>query len=425
MIDLRGGCAIVLLVLSSWGMPAIAQTSSPADTVPPSTDQAPPVPELKPADPNPPKPKEGAAPVNPLELNTADPLLPSAAINRPLNPQEQTVLSTALDEVQKQAAARLQAGDVPGAFDLWNRELRLRRFLGPRQEVASLTRVGQVSWQQSQTTELRLITQRLQVIEQEAEAKPNPDYDLLLAIAQGYEAVHAHTPTVALYQKLADRAKQQQDTEREQQYLTALATTHLAWFDYPNAATTYDQLLTLAKAKGDSDTEVEALKKLSYIYQENNQPEQAIAAQQQLIEVYQQQKNLTDIPALKLGIGDSYVALKRPDLAATSYQEAFAVARAGQQLAYASDALQRLATLYQSLQRSNDALVVYQLLLDVEQQSYNTYGMMNTYDQIGQLHKAQGEKTQAMAAFRQGLQIAQQLNYKVDYFNTQIQQVSQ
>jgi tetratricopeptide (TPR) repeat protein len=346
-------------------------------------------------------------------------------LDRPLSPQEQDVLRAALDELQKQAQAKLAAGDLPGAVELWNRELRLRRYLTPQEEVAALTRVGEVAWRESQATELRFITLRLEQIEQEATAQPEVDYDLLTSIAQAYETVKARTQAVALYQRLLDRAKQQQNTAQQQQILTKIAEFHLAWFDYPNAALAYEELLTLSRTTGDRATEIEALTKLAYIYQDNKQPTQAIAAQQQLVEVYQKQNDFKPIPALKLAIGDSYVLLDRPDLAATSYQEAFATARSVQQYAYAADALQRLATLYQTLNRLDDALVVYQLLLDVEKQAYNSFGMMNTYDQLGQLYQARGENSQALIAFQQGLQLAQQLKYKVDYFNTQIQQVQQ
>jgi tetratricopeptide (TPR) repeat protein len=379
----------------------------------------------EPTNPPPAAPNAETLLINPLESPELDPLLPTMVVDRPLNPQEKAVLQTALDELQQQGQARLEAGDLPGALQIWNRELRLRRFLGPQAEVASLQRVGQVAWQQSQATELRFITLRLEQIEQEAKVQPTVDYELLQAIAEAYQTVRARTQAVALYNQLLERARQQQDVAQQRQYLTELADLHLGWFDYPNAAIAYQELLTLASSTGDPALEVEALTQLAYIYQENNQPEQAIAVQQQLTQTYQNQQNFQPIPALKIAIADSYVLLGRPDLAATSYQEAFAAARSTQQLAYASDALQRLADLYRSLDRLDDALIVYQLLLDVEQQSYNSFGMMNTYDQIGQLHRAQGNQAQANIAFRQGLQLAQQLNYKVDYFNQQLEQSNQ
>lgn len=435
----RGASGLAVLLLGTLAAPGLAQ-DAPAPVERPAEPAAEPpagvpiIPEL------PPEPPANGELVNPLELRQPDPLLPTMVLDRPLNPQERAVLQTALDELQRQGQAALEAGDLPGALALWNRELRLRRFLGPQAEIASLARVGEVAWRQSQTSELRFITLRLEQIEQELMGEPgagttpdneaavNPaaaNYDVLLSLAQAYQTVRAKDRAVALYEKLLVQAQQQQDTARQQQLLSTVAELHLGWFDYTEAANAYERLLVLSREAGDSATEIVALQKLAAIYQDNSQPEPAIAAQQQLVEVYQKQQNLAPIPALKLAIGDNYVALNRPDLAATSYQEAFAVARSVQQLAYASDALQRLASLYQSLNRLDDALIVYQLLLDVERQSYNSYGQMNTYAQIGQLHATRGESSQALAAFQQGLQIAQQLNYKVDFFNARIQEVMQ
>jgi tetratricopeptide (TPR) repeat protein len=416
---LNRSLSLALILLVPFSAVAGAQEVIPAEE--PPVPELPAVPSTFPEQPEP-EVEEGAVP-NPLELTQPDPLLPTLAVDRPLSPQERTVLDAALNELNQQAQSQLQAGDLAAALETWTRELRLRRFLGPAEEVESLSRVGEVAWQESQVTEVRLITQRLQEIEQDAETRSPIDYDLLLKIAQAYQTLRARDPAVGLYNQLLLQARQEQNREREQQILTALGEIHLAWFDYANAATAYDQLLTLAQSRQDAETEVEALTQLSRIYQENNQPEPAIAVQQQLVERYQQLNQYERITELKQSIGDNYAALDRPDLAATNYQEAFAVARSAQQYAYAGDALQRLANLYVTLERFEDALVVYQLLLDVRQQSYDTLGMMNTYDQIGQLHQTMGNGAQAIASFQQGLQLAQQLNYKVSYFNTRIQEL--
>jgi tetratricopeptide (TPR) repeat protein len=362
------------------------------------------------------------APVNPLEMTTPDPLLPQMVIDRPLSPQEQSVLSTAIDELGNQAEAKFRAGDVPGAFEIWNRELRLRRFLGAPQEIEALSRVGEVAWSQSQTTEVRVITQRLQAIEQSLQNPPR--YDLLMQIAEAYQKMRARTPAVALYGQLLTQAQQQKNISQQQQILVALGDLHQSWFDYANAIATYKQLLALSKATSDGASEELYLQKLTGLYQENQQPNEAIAVQQKLVDIYKRKQEYNLIPSLKMAMGDAALEAKRPDLAATHYQEAFAVSRSTQQYGYASEALQRLASLYRSLERLDDVLVVYQLLIDVQQQSYDTLGIMNTYDQIGQIQRAQGNNSQAAASFRQGLQLAQQLNYKVAYFMTQIQQVA-
>lgn len=366
-----------------------------------------------------------AFPPSPLEMTEPDPLLPQLVVDRPLSEQERRVLATALEELRVQAEAAYQSGDIIGAIDIWNRELRLRRVLGPQEEVASLSRVGDVAWRENQTTEVRVITERLQQIEQEAQAQTPVDYDLLLQIAQAYQTVRAIEPVTQLYQQIRLQAQQQQNIALEKTTLVNLGELYLAWFDYPNAAATYQELLAIARAEGDALGEAEYLRKVADIYQADRHYEQAIAFQQQLVSLYERQQEYAEIPPLKIAMGDNYLALSRPDLAAPSYQEAYAVARSTQQYGFAGDALQQLATLYRSINRPNDALVVYQLLIDVEQQSYNTLGIMETFDQIGQVHREMGNNAAAIAAFRQGLQLAQQLNYKVGYFNEQIAQLSQ
>lgn len=364
-------------------------------------------------------------PPNPLEMTEPDPLLPRLVVDRPLSPQERRVLTVALEELRVQAEAKFREGDVPGAVEIWNRELRLRRVLGPSEEVPALSRVGEVAWRENQTFEVRIITDRLQQIEQEIKAQTPLDFNMLLLIAQAYEKVRAIPQAVTLYEEILTQARQQGDRRTERNTLTSLGELHLAWFDYPRAAEAYKQLLEIARSRGNATAEADYLKQLAYIYQQDNQAEQAIAIQQQLVTLYERQQEYLQIPPIKLAMGDNYIALNRPDLAAPSYQEAFAVSRSTQQYGYASDALKRLATLYRSLERFDDALVVYQLLIDVERQSYNTLGVLNAYDQIGQLYRQLGNSGEAIAAFRRGLEIAQELNYKVGYFNTQIQELGQ
>jgi tetratricopeptide (TPR) repeat protein len=367
-------------------------------------------------------------PPNPLEEPIEnDPLLPRLVVDRPLSPQERSILSAALDELQRQAEAKLQAGDLPGAFDIWNRELRLRRVLGASEEVESLSKVGEVAWRENQVTEVRIITQRLQQIQIEVASKTPVNYDLLLKIAQAYQKMRAIDPAIGLYNQILEQARQQQNRTLEETTLTDLGNLHLAWFDFTSAAPVYVDLLQLARQEGNRTKEINALNQLAYIYTQNNQPEQAIATQRDLVSVYESQRQYIEIAPVKMAIGDQYLVMNRPDLAAPSYQEAFAVARSGQQYGYAGDALQRLADLYRSLNRLDDALVVYQLLLDVRQQSYDTVGIMQVYDQMGQVYRTRGNTPQAIAVFRRGLQLAEQLNYtnKVSYFTSQIQATSQ
>lgn len=365
--------------------------------------------------------------VNPLETTQPDPLLPRPPIARPLSPLEIGDLRRSLDVLQQQGETALQGGDTAAAFEIWTRELRLRRYLGVQEEVAALNRVGAIAWRENQFVLVRAITQRLQQIEAQAQRQSPIDTALLQTIAAGYQAVRAYDPAVALQTQHLTRARQTGDRPAEKTALLALAQLHLAWFNYAEAAAVYRDLLAIARNERDLIAEAEALQQLAYLYQRGNERERAIVAQQQLIDLYQRQQQPLLILPLKLAIGDNHRALNRPREAALQYQEAFVLARTTQQYGFAADALQRLATLYESLNRPADALVVYRLLLDVHQQTYDQLGVMNTFAQIGRIQRAEGNRGEAAIAFEQALKLSQQLNYpqRTDYFTTQLQELRQ
>lgn len=366
-------------------------------------------------------------PDNTLEMPVeGDSLAPRLPGNRPLTPLEAQELRAALEDLNQRAIAERQAGNVTTAFQIWFRELRLRRLLGPTEEVQALARVGAIAWEENLTPEVRLITQRLQEIEQQTTQENREDYERLVLIAQGYQSLRAYDPAVALYNRLLEQARETGFREGEQQILSALALLHFSWFNYSQAAATYQELRAIARQQQDSETERTSLHQLVLIYERTRQPEQAIATLQELMAFYQPQQPLA-IAGLKLAIGDQYRALNRNRDAAASYQEAFALARTTQQSGLAGDALQRLADLYRSINQPNDALTVYRLLLEVHRLSYNWAGMMETFAQIGQLYQAAGDRPSAVFAYQQALQLAEQLNYrrKINQFSTQIQTLNQ
>jgi tetratricopeptide (TPR) repeat protein len=364
---------------------------------------------------------------NPLELQTPDPLLPAPPVSRPLSPLERRDLREALDRLRLEGEASYRVGNVDQAFQVWLRELRLRRVLGLSEEVPALGRVGAVAWQESRATETRVITQRLQTIQTELQQTSPIDYDLLLSIAQSYQQLRAYDPAVTLYQQLLAQTRQQQNQPRQQEILTALGQLQLTRFRYPEAATVFQELLERARSQNNPLAEAQALQNLAYTYQQAKQPQQAIAPLEQLVRLYQQQQQLPLIPTLQVALGDSYFATQRITPAAQNYQAAYTLARSQQQFGIAADALNKLAVLYQSINRPDDALTVYQILIDVGQQTYDRLGIMETLDQIGKIERSRGNRAGAISAFQQGLQLAQQLSYanRVEYFNTQIQQLAQ
>ncbi|MBD1889025.1 tetratricopeptide repeat protein [Coleofasciculus sp. FACHB-SPT9] len=391
---------------------------------------------------------------NPLEITTPDPLLPQPQVDRPLTPGEISQFRQALDELNAQAAAQLKAGNAPAAFEIWYRELRLRRSLGTVEEVEALGRVGAIAWENNQKLDLQIITKRLQAIQDRAFGRtPEPkgktprqqtnlnggkteeivlsspvsavDIKLLQALGQAYQQIRLPAPALEDYQLLLADARQRQDKATEEAMLKIIAQLHLNWFDYPKAAATYEELLSFATQQGDTVNQVVYLQQLTYIYDKAKQPENSLKVKQRLAESYLAINDLTQIPALKIAIATDYEALKQPDEASKNYQEAYNIAWSLQQFASASEALKKLGDLYRTYKQPEYALQVYQTLLQVERQSYDYYNLMKTYDQIGQIYLERGDLAPAKAAFEQGLELAKSLKYQETYFANQLVRVTQ
>ncbi|MDF5713581.1 MAG: hypothetical protein PUP93_06750 [Rhizonema sp. NSF051] len=368
-------------------------------------------------------------PPNPLEITVPDPLLPKLLPNQPLTPEQRQKLEVALDELNQQAAAKLQADDREAAFDIWNRELRLRQALGPLAEVQALSRVGEIAWRRNQRLEVQYITQRLQTIQKLSLFPIANNLQLLQAVGQAYRQVRDAKLTIEVYNQMLAMARQQRDTSAEIETLKTIGEVNLSWLDYPKAAATYEQLLKLADSQGDHDNQVTYLQQLAYIYEQENELQKSVKIRNQLADIYQQENNLNQLVVLKQAIASDYQSLahNNPVLlkeAFKNYQQAYTIAWQLQQYVRASEALQKLIALYRSQGQTQEALQASKILVQTEEQSVNFYGLMKAYDQIGQIHVQRKDYPQARIAFQKGLELAQQLKSDETYFTQQIQKVS-
>lgn len=370
------------------------------------------------------KPKPDAPPVNPLEIIKPDPLLPQLPKKATLSPEQRSSLRQSLDELNTQATALLQAEKVPEAFEIWYRELRLRRALGYVEEVQALGRVGEIAWQRTLKEDAKIISRRLQDIQQEAQAKKLLNLELQQALAQAYRQVRLLEPAVGMYEKILADAQTRSDAQAQEITLKTLAELNLAWFNYPKAAAAYEELLARSQAKSDRVNEVFYMQQLLYVYDKAKQPANALKTKQRLVQTYLSQQDQTKIPALKIAIGADYEALNQPQEASQNYQEAYNLAWSARQFAFASEALKKLGILYRSHNQLESALQVYEVLVKSEQQAFNFFGLMNAYDQIGQIHLEKKNYPQALAAFQKGLEVAKSLNYQEAYFTSQIERVN-
>lgn len=358
---------------------------------------------------------------NPLQSTTPDPLLPQRSIERPFSPLERYRLETSLEQLNNEATDLFNAGNLEQAFQVWYREIRLRRELGPIEEVTALGRVGEMAWRENRKEDVQLITQRLETIQKES-AKNSA---LLTALGKAYQQIRVPKLAVVVYQEILTNAEASRDIEAQQSALETIGTLHLAWFDYTAAAETYERLLELARSHSDSFNEVNYLQQLSYIYTQLSEPENAVKVKETLLQEYQNTENFEQLAALKIAIADDYKAINDPEKASQSYQEAFALAWKEELFSQASEALQKLGDLYREYEQPEYALQVYQELVKVHQQAYNYYGLMNTYDQMGQIYLVQQDYSQALIVFEKGLEIAQSLSYQEAYFDSQIAAINQ
>jgi len=367
--------------------------------------------------------------VNPLESTQSDPLLPQPPVKRPLSPLEKRRIRQGTVELDTQAQTLLEAGNEDEAFAFWYRELRLQRVLSRLEEIAALGRVGAIAWEKNRSADLTIITQRLVEIEQQATAETELSPQLLTSLGQAYQQLRELDRAINIYQQILTDARQQNDTNTERATLETLGKLYLAKFDYLQAANIYEELLSFARQRqketvnnreDNSSTTETYLRQLIEIYNQSLQPAKALPLKQELAEKYLEDRQIEQLAPLKIAIADDYQAMKQLQKASQNYQEAYTLALSLQQFALAGDALQKLAELHHISQQPDKALQAYQKLLVVNQNSYDYYGLMNTYDRMGQIYWEQANYPLALSAYERGLAVAQSLNYRVDYFTTQI-----
>ncbi|MFP4298120.1 MAG: tetratricopeptide repeat protein [Spirulinaceae cyanobacterium] len=361
----------------------------------------------------------------PLEIRESDPLFPLENPERPLTPSEAEALEAIVDELNAQATAELNAENPNTAFQIWYRELRLRRSLGLRSEIEALGRVGQIAWNQSRTPDVKIINERLNEIDREiTEKNLDENQELLSSLAQAYQQIRAVDKAATIYEKILENARENNDERTAEQALIALGELYLAWFRYPEAAAVYTELLELVRNQYDDFNVMQYLKELAYIYDQLEQPEDAINIKQQLLASYLKKQDTAKILATQISLAQDYAILDQPNEAITLYEQSFTLAWAERQMGYASEALKNQAQLYENYEQLNDALTVYAEQVKVQEIASDFYGLMNTYDRMGKIHLQQQNYDQALTFFEAGLDIAESLGYREAYFNAQIRRAT-
>ena len=388
---------------------------------------------------------------DPLTDKPRDPLLPDIPIDRPLSPLELSALAADLTALDQQAQQLLAAGRTNEAFELWRRELRLRRVLGPVEEFSAIQRTAEIAWRTQRPVDVQLLTLRTREIWETVRAalglEPDElafaeepadgslparalvrgnaasDVSVLTALAQTFTTLRDVESSVAVYEALIELSDRQNiDTTFQKINLAEL---HLSWFQFAEAADVYLALLAIARERGDQPRQIDYLQRLAYSYQQAGSLLNATRAQTELLEIYRVQGEEEALPELMLAIAQNYRALNQPKNAITYYRAAYSAAQRFEQFSFSAQVLKDLGALYSVLALNEQALGAYELLVPVERQAYNTYGVMEAYANIGALQRRLGNAAEALKAFQQGLVEANRLGTREAYFIEQIEAIAQ
>ena len=321
-----------------------------------------------------------------LDSNSPDPLLPNL-IERPLTSFEKYRIAKEITKINEAAKIELEKGNGGAAFSLWYRELRLQRAVDRLLEIKSLGKVGDIAWQENRGSDVRVIANRLIEIQREETTSKAIDLELLNSLGTAFQQVRYLDKAIDIYQQILLNARQEDSLKDQVNTLEILGELYLARFDYTQAATTYEDLLTLVSTESpviDNNEAREAtyLDNLIAIYDRTAQLDKAIAIKKQMTTKYLAAQKIAPLANLNMAIAQDYENLKQPKTAIQYYQQALTIASNSLQLAIASEALTKIAELYQQSDRLDNALQSYQKLIPIQQQSYDYYGLMNTYDRI-------------------------------------------
>ncbi|NJL49491.1 MAG: hypothetical protein HC929_21170, partial [Leptolyngbyaceae cyanobacterium SM2_5_2] len=311
------------------------------------------------------------------------------------------------------------------ALELWIREVRLRRLLGVDRELAAFDRVGQRLRDLNATQELQLLAVRMDGIEPTLDIDLAADRTRLENIANIYATVGDVEAAAALRQRLADQALAAGNQTEHQTQLEILASLYADWFYFDQAAEIYRDLAQLAQAEATLEDEIRFLRPHIDNLEQAQRFEDALTAQQRLLTLYSSTETLWPlVPELQHRIAQNQRNLGDLDTASRQYQAAYTNAISSLQFDVAAEAIRALASLYRQLERWPDVGYLYQQLLLVEREAINAYGLMDTFDQLGQFYEQAGDPERALLAYREGLILARQLGHRQAYFEEQINRLT-
>jgi tetratricopeptide (TPR) repeat protein len=328
------------------------------------------------------------------------------------------ILQESLDALNQKGQNLLNSGQIDRAFVIWYRELRLSQYLGDSAQIKILGQIGKVAWDNSRTDDIKTINNKLLSIQEQLETTHQMNLANLNLLLAAYQSVHSLDNIILVQQRIL--ALTDKNSLKEEEALEGQGQAYLARFDYTNAAKVYEILLKKVQARSDTVKEEQYLKILSKIYQENSDPKNSIAQKKKLISTYEKSKQLDLVAGLLISIGNEYQVLNDYQKANEYYQKAFNLAWSLQYLGYAEESMNDLANLYYKSGKIGFTLAAYYQLLAVQKKSYNYYGLMQTYNKMGDIYLSQKDYRLALESYQNALQLGKSISYEINYLQKKI-----
>lgn len=411
---------------------------------------------------------------SPLELQEADPLLPTFPLAQPLTAAQIAALRPELATLDRAAVADFRAGRRVEAFAQWNRYLRLMRYVGPIDEARSLGRVGAIAWRSDEIPQARFILERLKELEaamtgnlallERRPAPPKPDPaavppqdtpDQREAIAIAYGQVGQPKAALRLYEALVEAARAAGDRGRLRTLLEAVAPLAANSFDHERAIASYQDLLRLEREQpnpvpperepeatdggltlrqppiipSDRLWQVTYLQHIIALAERSQKPDISLPARQDLATIYRDVAAVRLLPSLQTAIAADYLKLDRPTEAESLYRRGSLLAQQLRQFDVAREAVSAIAELYRTHpaygDRRDEVAGFYVSMLTLAREAGDGYAMMDTYDRLGEFFVERQERDRARTSFEQGLLVAQQLQHRVSHFERRLRTLDQ
>lgn len=392
----------------------------------------------------------------PLSLDQLqpDPLLPSQDLRRDLSPLERSTLEKAIVELNQNAQTLLDQGNADQAFKLWFRVLNLARALGRSQEIKALGDIGDRAWSAGRKPELQAITQRLKSLDpslrndrpshkkthSSGDDNGNRDYSThnyfnpsstsdpaeVMDLGFAYQKVRNLDAAEHLYSDQLKIATSLQDSAQIKSLLEQLVQVEWGALNYAKAADYTQQQLDLLRSQRATAESLQQersfLLNLAFFSQNlEHYPQQAAALQEAMDLTLDLGFNL-DVADLLNQLGQAQEAAKTPDLAMQSYQKAYQFAQENQQFEIAQTVLMHLGQLQERQGQLQAAIGTYEILRQVRRYSSNLLGLLDSYDQLGQLYLQTQQRSKAQAEFEAGLTLAKRMKYREAEFEARLQQ---